>query len=95
MYVTPSTRGQILPLRYAAKRAGVSIETLRRLLLSGQGPPAIKRPGSNRWFLYSNEIDAWLDSGRVNQSGAKPFDPTPAIDQTQPSRKASDVNQAS
>lgn len=68
MIVAPSPRGQLLPLREAAQRVGMSTETLRRLLIAGHGPPATKRPGSNRWFLWSNELDAWFDSGRVKQS---------------------------
>jgi len=63
-------RGQLLPLRQAAQRVGVHPETLRRRLLAGEGPPATKRPGSNRWFLWSNELDAWFDSGRVTPPAA-------------------------
>jgi hypothetical protein len=64
---TPTTR-QLLHMREAAERGHMSQETLRRLLLAGKGPPAMKRPGSNRWLFWSNEFDAWVDSGRVNQS---------------------------
>lgn len=70
MIVTPSPRGQLLPLREAAQRVGIHPESLRRLLLNGQGPPAVKRPGSNRWFLWSNELDAWFESGRVTPPAA-------------------------
>jgi hypothetical protein len=65
---TQSPHRQLLQMREAAERGHMSQETLRRLLLAGKGPPAMKRPGSNRWLFYSNEFDAWVDSGRVNQS---------------------------
>jgi predicted DNA-binding transcriptional regulator AlpA len=58
-------RGQIMLLRDVAKRGGMSESTLRRLMVAGNGPPALRRPGSNRWFFYSTEVDAWLESGRV------------------------------
>jgi predicted DNA-binding transcriptional regulator AlpA len=64
---TPSSR-QLLHLRQAAERGHMSQSHLRRLLLDGKGPPAIKRPGSNRWLFWSNEVDAWVESGRVKHS---------------------------
>jgi hypothetical protein len=63
-------RGQLLSLDDAAKRVGMSTEPFRRLVKVGKGPPATKRPGSNRWFLWANELDAWFDSGRVNSPPA-------------------------
>jgi hypothetical protein len=59
-----SARGQLLGLDEAAKRVGMHTEPFRRLVKAGKGPPATKRPGSNRWLLWANELDAWLDSGR-------------------------------
>jgi hypothetical protein len=59
-------RGQLLGLSDAAKRVGMTAEPFRRLVKAGKGPPATKRPGSNRWFFWANEVDAWFDSGRVN-----------------------------
>jgi hypothetical protein len=63
---THSPRGELLALEDAAKRVGMHTEPFRRLVKAGKGPPATKRPGSNRWFLWANELDAWFDSGRVN-----------------------------
>lgn len=60
------TRGQLLQTRDAAARIRVSVGTLNRLAKEGGGPPAHKRPGSNRWHYFSDDIDAWLESGRVN-----------------------------
>lgn len=65
---THSPRGHLLGLHDAADRVGMSTEAFRRVVLAGKGPPATKRPGSNRWLLWTNEVDAWLDSGR--RSGA-------------------------
>lgn len=66
MSTMQSSRGELLGLEAAAKRVGMHAEPLRRLLIAGKGPPATKRPGSNRWFLWANELDAWFDSGRVS-----------------------------
>jgi len=60
------TRGWLLSLREAGARVRLSPETLRVLLKAGKGPPAFKRPGSTRWLFWSGELDAWLESGRVN-----------------------------
>jgi hypothetical protein len=65
MSAMESPRGPLLTPHDAAKRVGMSYEPFRRLLVAGKGPPATKRPGSNRWFLWANELDAWFDSGRV------------------------------
>jgi predicted DNA-binding transcriptional regulator AlpA len=65
-----ASRGRLIVLREAAERAHMHVETLRSLLLAGKGPPAIKRPGSNRWLFWDSEVDAWLESGRVKQTGA-------------------------
>jgi hypothetical protein len=62
---THSPRGELLGLEDAAKRVGMHTEPFRRLVKSGKGPPATKRPGSNRWLLWANELDAWFDSGRI------------------------------
>ena len=59
---------RLIQLREAAERCDMGIETLRRLLLDGKGPPALKRPGSNRWLFWTSEVDAWIESGRVRQS---------------------------
>lgn len=59
-------RGELLGLEAAAKRVGMTAEPFRRLVKAGKGPPATKRPGSNRWLFWANEVDAWFDSGRVN-----------------------------
>jgi len=64
----PNPKGQLLQLRGAAQRSGIHEDSLRRLLLTGKGPPAFKRPGSNRWLFWSGEIDSWLESGRVSRS---------------------------
>lgn len=69
-----SGRGELLTLRLAAARLGMHHETLRRLLSEGKGPPATKRPGSNRWFFWSNEIDAWFDGGRSDRPPPKRHD---------------------
>lgn len=61
-------RGQLLNLREAAKHLGISESHLRRVLLDGKGPPALKRPGSNQWRFWSVELDAWMESGRVSRS---------------------------
>lgn len=60
-----SPRGELLGLDDAAKRVGMHTEPFRRLVKAGKGPPATKRPGSNRWLLWANELDAWFDSGRL------------------------------
>lgn len=65
-------RGKLLPLREAAKRGQMAESTLRTLLNAGVGPPALKRPGSNRWLLWSGEFDDWLESGRVRWKPATP-----------------------
>jgi hypothetical protein len=89
MHMSP--RGQLLGLRDAAKRVGMSTETLRRLLLArAGGPPATKRPGSNRWFLWANELDAWFDSGRVNAPAAD--EATPTTHQTRLSKTANELS---
>ena len=61
-------RGRLIQLREAAERTRMNEDTLRRMLIAGKGPPAMKRPGSNRWLFWERELDAWIDSGRVNQS---------------------------
>jgi helix-turn-helix protein len=71
-----NARGQLLQCRDAAARVGVVVGTMHRLIREGIGPPAHKRPGSNRWHYYSNDIDAWLDSGRVNPPLADGHSPT-------------------
>ena len=63
--MTEGNRGRLIVLREAAKRGHMSESHLRRLLLDGKGPPALKRPGSNHWLFWTEEIDAWLESGRV------------------------------
>ena len=73
---THSPRGELLGLEDAAKRVGMHTEPFRRLVKAGKGPPATKRPGSNRWFLWANELDAWFDSGRVNATPADGRSPT-------------------
>jgi hypothetical protein len=65
-----SARGQLLGLEEAAKRVGLNAEPFRRLVIAGKGPPATKRPGSNRWFFWANEVDAWFDSGRTTGATA-------------------------
>jgi hypothetical protein len=65
-----TSRGRLIVLREAAERAHMHVETLRSLLLAGKGPPAIKRPGSSHWLFWDNEVDAWLESGRVKQTDA-------------------------
>ena len=67
---THSPRGELLGLEDAAKRVGMSTEAFRRVVKAGKGPPAAKRPGSNRWLLWANELDAWLDSGRLTPPNA-------------------------
>jgi hypothetical protein len=64
---TPSgrPRGKLLSLRQAAGRVGMGESTLRQVLYAGVGPPALKRPASNRWLFWEGEIDDWLESGRV------------------------------
>ena len=66
--MTESNRGRLIQIREAAARGGMSVETLRRRLLDGRGPPALKLPGSQRWVFYTGEFDAWIESGRVKQS---------------------------
>jgi predicted DNA-binding transcriptional regulator AlpA len=61
-------RGRLLSMREAAEQGHMSESTLRRILLAGKGPPAIKRPGSNRWLFWSNEVAAWLERGRVSSA---------------------------
>ena len=68
MYESP--RGQLLCLNEAAKRVGLTAEPFRRLVIAGKGPPATKRPGSNRWFFWASELDAWFDSGRIRPPAA-------------------------
>jgi hypothetical protein len=65
-----SARGELLGLHEAAKRVGMNAEPFRRLVIAGKGPPATKRPGSNRWFFWASEVDAWFDSGRRVSSPA-------------------------
>lgn len=60
-------RGQLLQCRDAAARVKASVGTMHRLLKEGIGPPAHKRPGSNRWHYWSDDVDAWLESGRVQK----------------------------
>lgn len=85
------TRGQLLQCREAAARVHASVGTMHRLLREGIGPPAHKRPGSNRWHYFSDDIDAWLESGRIN---SRPADgQTPTSGQTPPSKKTTDENQ--
>jgi hypothetical protein len=63
-------KGRLLSLREAGERVRLNPETLRVLLITGKGPPAFKRPGSPRWLFWSRELDAWLESGRVNPPAA-------------------------
>ena len=53
---TPNAKAKVLGLEDAAKRVGMHTEPFRRLVKAGKGPPATKRPGSNRWFLWANEF---------------------------------------
>ena len=63
-----NSRGRLLNLRETAKHLGMSESHLRRRLLDGKGPPALKRPGSNHWHFWSKELDAWIESGRVRSA---------------------------
>jgi hypothetical protein len=70
MAPAPNPKGQLMSLADAAKRGNMSGSTLRALLSAKVGPPAFKRPGSNRWLLWSTEFDEWLERGRrVAQTG--------------------------
>ena len=60
----PNPKGQLMVLADAAKRGNMSVSTLRALLYARMGPPAFKRPGSNRWLFWSSEFDEWLERGR-------------------------------
>jgi hypothetical protein len=84
-------RGRLIQIGEAADRGQMSVSHLRRLLLDGKGPRAFKRPWSNRWLFWTNEFDAWLESGRVNTPLAG--DPTPTSGQTPPSKRASGSSQ--
>lgn len=48
-----------LGLIAASRRAGYQPETLRKMFAK-PGSPAFKRNG--RWWVWSDELDAWLDS---------------------------------
>jgi hypothetical protein len=65
----PNPKGQLMVMADAAKRGSMSVSTLRALLYAGMGPPAFKRPGSNRWLFYASEFDAWLEQGRRSAAG--------------------------
>ena len=69
--MTEGNRGRLIVLREAAKRGHMSESHLRRLLLDGKGPPALKRPGSNHWLFWASEVDDWLESGRVKKESAQ------------------------
>jgi hypothetical protein len=51
--------GVALTLRKAAKRGAMGESTLRQALTAGRGPRAYKRPGSNRWLIFPDDLDAW------------------------------------
>jgi hypothetical protein len=59
-------RGRLITLQEAAERGHMSTSTLRMLLAEGFGPPAFKRPRSNRWLLWTREFDDWLESNRAD-----------------------------
>jgi hypothetical protein len=63
-------RGRLLSMREGLARGRMSDSVLRKLLRDGKGPPAIKRPGSNRWFFWEGEFDEWFNSGRVAPKSA-------------------------
>jgi hypothetical protein len=64
------TDRRLIQLREAAERGHMSESHLRRLLLDGKGPPALKRPGSTHWLFWTDEFDLWLESGRVKPVAA-------------------------
>jgi excisionase family DNA binding protein len=48
----------------AARRAGISTPTLRRLIASGDGPPLFRI--GRRWFLVDEtELTAWIASKKI------------------------------
>lgn len=67
--MTEINRGRLIQMREAAEHGHMSESHLRRLLLDGKGPPAFKRPGSNRWLFWTGEFNAWLESDRVIAGG--------------------------
>ena len=51
----------------AARRAGLSTSTLRRLIADGEGP-AVYRLG-RRWFVIDpSDLETWVASRRINTS---------------------------
>jgi hypothetical protein len=51
-----------LTVEKAAKRGDMGVSTLRQKFKKGIGPKAFKRPGSNRWRIYPDDFDAWMDA---------------------------------
>jgi len=56
---------RLLLLPEVAARLRVTNDALRHMLSQGKGPPAMKRPGSNRWLFWEHELDAWIEEGRA------------------------------
>lgn len=51
-----------LTLKKAAQRGDMGESTLRQKLKDGLGPRAFKKPGSNRWRIYPDDFDRWIDA---------------------------------
>jgi hypothetical protein len=61
-----------LTLREAAKRGRMGESTLRQALANGHGPRAYKRPGSNRWSIFPDDLDAWATAHIASPGIATP-----------------------
>jgi predicted DNA-binding transcriptional regulator AlpA len=66
--------------KQSAKRGGMSVRHLERLIADGEGPPLI-RLGTRKIGIADDDFDAWLASRRVVPPGwrdSAPSVPTPS-----------------
>jgi hypothetical protein len=53
-------KGWLMTAREARTEARLGASTWGALLAAGFGPAGFKRPGSNRWLYWSEDVKAWL-----------------------------------
>lgn len=61
--------GEILPIREAAERIGVSVNTLKDWRRGKRGPAWQTNPDTGKCIGYrQQDVDAWLNRGHVEAS---------------------------
>jgi predicted DNA-binding transcriptional regulator AlpA len=80
----------LLNLAEAAAWLGIGQSTLRQKLYRGEGPPAIKLPGSDRWRFRPCDLDAYIQASVLPPV----IDPPPLSPSVEARRKAHEAREA-